>query len=310
MTETVSLPAPASRHGSDSGPASPAGPSPEHPADPAAASGPAEAFDLLYARHAAPLFRQAWLLTGDRHLAGRSVTHAFRLAWERWPEVAVDRDPAGWVRAAVHEYALSPWHRLLPRRRTPGKDGTAESGARENGRAEDRPEPDKPERDGACESGGTLPLEALLRLPPCYRRTLLLHDGIGLGLPETAAESEASTPAAAGRLLHAREALAQYAPGLSRVAPDRRREMIRSMLEGLAAARPAAEVPPARAVRSGGEALVRRRTGAAVGLTALLAVMVAVTSATGPRGHVPPQKTPAVSVHFPDRAVPDDLADG
>ncbi|WP_416964436.1 RNA polymerase sigma factor, partial [Streptomyces sp. Agncl-13] len=58
-------------------------------------------------------------------------------------------------------------------------------------------------------------LTALLKLPPSYRRTLLLYDGVGLGLAETAAETEASTPAAANRLLHAREALAARLPDLS-----------------------------------------------------------------------------------------------
>ncbi len=58
-------------------------------------------------------------------------------------------------------------------------------------------------------------LSVLLSLPPAYRRTLLLYDGVGLGLPETAAETEASTPAAAGRLLHAREVVAARVPELA-----------------------------------------------------------------------------------------------
>lgn len=245
-------------------------------ADPAAdpeTDGPAAAFDLLYTRHADPLFRQAYLLTGDRDLAERAVAHAFRRAWERWPEVAVDPDPAGWVRAAAHDYALAPWHRLLPRLRTPPRRGT---------------------------SGPDLLLEALLRLPPVYRRTLLLHDGLGLDLPETAAECEASTAAAAGRLMHAREGLAEYVPGLTRVAPERRRKMVRGLLEGTAAAGPAPRTVPARAVRGMSEGRVRLRTGAAVGLTALLAVAVGLTAAAGPQGYTAPGRAPAVSVHSPD----------
>lgn len=69
---------------------------------------PEGAFDALYA-HAAPgLVHQTYLLTGRRGLSRESVEHAFLLAWQRWPEVAVDRDPVGWVRAAAYEYALSP----------------------------------------------------------------------------------------------------------------------------------------------------------------------------------------------------------
>ncbi|GAA2452043.1 hypothetical protein [Streptomyces macrosporus] len=290
MTETVSIPAP--------GPSPDSAPAPERaperaprPAsapsvpDPTTASGPAEAFDLLYERQVTPLLRQAFLLTGDWRRAERAVTHAFRLAWERWPEVAVDRDPAGWVRAVAHDHALAPWQRLLPRRRTPLD--VQDDGA-----------------DGTREDDREL-LEALLRLPPSYRRTLLLHDGLGLGLPETAAESEASTPATAGRLMHAREALAECVPELTRVAPGPRREMIRSLLEGLVAARPVPEAPPARTVRDGGERSARRRTGAALGLTALVVAVTAVTAVTGSEGYAPREAAPTVSVHSPDRGPAD-----
>ncbi|WOX11977.1 sigma factor-like helix-turn-helix DNA-binding protein [Streptomyces sp. N50] len=150
---------------------------------------PAQAFDALYAFCAPALVRQAYLLTGRRELARESVERAFQVAWQRWPEVAVDRDPAGWVRAVAYEHALSPWHRFRPRYRHP-----------------EPPPPDAADR---------ALLTALLKLPPSYRRTLLLYDGVGLGLAETAAETEASTPAAANRLLHAREALAARLPELS-----------------------------------------------------------------------------------------------
>jgi DNA-directed RNA polymerase specialized sigma24 family protein len=49
-------------------------------------------------------------------------------------------------------------------------------------------------------------------LPPSYRRTLPLHDGVGLGLSETAAETEAGTPAAANRLINARAVLVERLP--------------------------------------------------------------------------------------------------
>ena len=150
---------------------------------------PAQAFDALYAFCAPALVRQAYLLTGRRELARESVERAFQVAWQRWPEVAVDRDPAGWVRAVAYEHALSPWHRFRPRYRHP-----------------EPPPPDAADR---------ALLTALLKLPPSYRRTLLLFDGVGLGLAETAAETEASTPTAANRLLHAREALAAQLPELS-----------------------------------------------------------------------------------------------
>ncbi len=69
---------------------------------------PAQAFDALYAYCAPALVRQAYLLTGRRDLAHESVERAFQRAWDHWPEVARDPDPPGWVRAAAHDWALSP----------------------------------------------------------------------------------------------------------------------------------------------------------------------------------------------------------
>uniref|UniRef100_UPI0011801B72 helix-turn-helix domain-containing protein n=1 Tax=Streptomyces sp. NRRL B-24572 TaxID=1962156 RepID=UPI0011801B72 len=94
--------------------AEPAAPglTPEAPAEPAVPGlTPEEAFDALYAYIAPGLVHQTYLLTGRRGLSREAVEHAFHHAWQRWPEVAVDADPAGWVRAAAYEYALSPWHR-------------------------------------------------------------------------------------------------------------------------------------------------------------------------------------------------------
>lgn len=75
---------------------------------------PGQAFDALYAYCAPTLVQQTYLLTGQHRLAREAVEQAFQLAWQRWPEVAVDRDPAGWVRAAAHEYALSPGTACAP----------------------------------------------------------------------------------------------------------------------------------------------------------------------------------------------------
>lgn len=76
------------------------------------------AFDALYTRHAPDLTRQAIVLTGHPRLSQEAVERSFQMAWQRWPDMAVDPDPAGRVRAMVHEYALSPWHRMRPGLRT------------------------------------------------------------------------------------------------------------------------------------------------------------------------------------------------
>ncbi|MFE9724754.1 sigma factor-like helix-turn-helix DNA-binding protein [Streptomyces sp. NPDC005794] len=243
-----------------------------------------EAYDVLYGRTAPGLTRQMYLLTGRRKFALEAVEHAFRTAWQRWPEVARDRDPAGWVRAVSYEYAMSPWHRLR----------------RSHRRA------DAPPKDPAR---GAL-LEALLGLPPSYRRTLLLHDGVGLGLPETAAETEASTPAAASRLLNARAAVAERLP--EPVEPDGRPALLHERLSELALLEEVPAPPPAPAVRAGGERLAELWTKAALCFGALLIGTTAFTLHTAPTQYeqplAPPERVDGVpSRGGPERLTPQDL---
>ncbi|MGW7204102.1 sigma factor-like helix-turn-helix DNA-binding protein [Streptomyces sp. NPDC054837] len=216
---------------------------------------PAQAFDALYAFCAPALVRQSYLLTGRRELARESVERAFQLAWQRWPEVAVDRDPAGWVRATAYEYALSPWHRFRPRFRHP------------------EPPP--------ADASDRALMDVLLKLPPPYRRTLLLYDGVGLDLPETAAETEASTPAAANRLLHAREAVATRLPALADPVELHRRLAELASTERLRAARPPT-------VRTGSERRARFWTRAAIAFTVALIGTTALTVRTAPTHYEPP----------------------
>ncbi|MGW6565962.1 sigma factor-like helix-turn-helix DNA-binding protein [Streptomyces sp. NPDC054975] len=216
---------------------------------------PEEAFDALYA-HAAPgLVHQTYLLTGRRRLSRESVEHAFHHAWQHWPEVAVDRDPVGWVRAAAYEYALSPWHRLRRAHKHPDAPPT--------------------------ETGRRNLLAALLELPPPYRRTVLLYDGLGLDLPDTAAETEASTPAAANRLLHARTVIGERVPELADADALHRR------LSALVAEAPTATLADARAVRAGSERRARMWTRAVLAVTAALIGVTAFTAATAPTQYLP-----------------------
>ncbi|MEV7343197.1 helix-turn-helix domain-containing protein [Streptomyces sp. NPDC093544] len=251
-------------------------PEPRTPAPPPPSLTPPQAFDALYAFCTPALVRQTYLLTGRRELARESVERAFQLAWHRWPEVAVDRDPAGWVRATAYEYALSPWHRLRPGHR----------------------QPEAPPADPADRAL----LDVFLKLPPVYRRTLLLYDGIGLDLPETAAETEASTPAAANRLLHAREAVAARLPELA--APDElhRRLSVLAATERLRAAKP-------RTVRYGSEHRARTWTRAAIAFTVLLIGATSLTLQTAPDHYEPPMAPGATVRGLPPRAAPGPLSD-
>ncbi|MGW4835909.1 helix-turn-helix domain-containing protein [Streptomyces globisporus] len=242
---------------------------------------PAEAFDELYARTAPGLVRQTYLLTGRRSLARESVERAFELAWQRWPEVAVDRDPAGWVRAAAYECAMSPWHRLRRTHRHPDAPPT--------------------------EPGKRALFDALLDLPPAYRRTLLLYDGVGLDLPETAAETEASTPAAAGRLMTARAAVAERLHELADAAPAEQSALLQDRLGGLARAEHVPVPRPARAVRTGSENKARLWTRAAVAGVALLIAVTGLTLHTAPTHYEQPISPPERVGGVPPRGGPQKL---
>ncbi|WP_069740685.1 helix-turn-helix domain-containing protein [Streptomyces sp. EN27] len=262
-------------------------PADPRPAPPTEAPGerrvsPAEAFDALYARTAPGLVRQTYLLTGRRALARESVERAFELAWQRWPEVAVDRDPGGWVRAAAYEYAMSPWHRLRRTHRHPDAPPT--------------------------EPGKRALFDALLDLPPAYRRTLLLYDGIGLDLPETAAETEASTPAAAGRLMTARAAVAERLPELADAdSPAEQSALLHERLGGLARAEHVPVPQPARAVRTGSENRARLWTRAAVAGVALLIAVTGLTLHTAPTHYEQPISPPERVGGVPPRGGPQQL---
>ncbi|MEU0628625.1 helix-turn-helix domain-containing protein [Streptomyces sp. NPDC005989] len=243
---------------------------------------PDEAFDALYAHAADALFRQTFLLTGRRSLSRESVARAFALAWERWPEVAVDRDPVGWVRAAAYEYAMSPWHRLR--------------------RAHRRLDPPQ------AEPGPRALLDALLKLPPSYRRTLLLYDGVGLDLPETAAETEASTPATAGRLMNARAAVTERLPELAADSSSAEQSaLLHERLGALALAQPCGSLPPSAVIRTDSERKAQLWTRAAISFTVLIIGLTLFTLGTAPTRYETPE-SPAQQVGgVPPRGGPQKL---
>ncbi|MGW1639987.1 helix-turn-helix domain-containing protein [Streptomyces lavendulae] len=257
-------------------------PPPDDPARPARGAA-ARAFDALYLCAAPALVRQAYLLTGRRALARQAVEHAFRQAWGRWPEVATDPDPVGWVRAVTYEYALSPWHRFR--------------------RAFRHPDP------GPVEPVDRMLLDALIDLPPVHRRTVLLYDGIGLDLPDTAAETEATTPAAGNRLLRAHATLAARVPGLADVAPERQSAALRELLGSLRPAVPLEPRSTPATVRALTERTARRWARAAICLTAAIAVATGYTAVTAPDRYVAPV-SPGTSVSgVPPHSGPQRLTD-
>lgn len=150
-------------------------------------------------------------------------------------------------------------------------------------------------------------LNALLRLPRSYRRTLLLHDGVGLGLPATAAEIEASTPATAGRLTHAREELLRHLPELRRVPPDRLGAVLHHRLGALAVAQPV-RTRAAELVRSGSEHTTKVLVRGSLGFTALITactVLSLLTSSAADRPIFSPARPVSTAPVTPTATPPD-----
>ncbi|MFJ8462910.1 sigma factor-like helix-turn-helix DNA-binding protein [Streptomyces swartbergensis] len=249
---------------------------PRWPDDAGADLAPDQAFDALYSFCAPALVRQTYLLTGRRELAREAVERAFHIAWQRWPEVARDPDPAGWVRAVAYDCALSPWHRFRPRYRFPEP-------------------PPSDAFDRAL-------LDTLVKLPPSYRRTLLLYDGVGLGLPETAAETEASSRAAANRLMHAREAVAERLPELADPEVLHWRLVELASIERLRAAKPLV-------VRRTGERRARFWTRAAIAFTIALIGATVLTARTAPTRYEPPVPQGETVQGVPPRVAPGPLSE-
>ncbi|MFF0213949.1 helix-turn-helix domain-containing protein [Streptomyces vinaceus] len=252
------------------------------PEAPRGAARPGAVFDALYEYAAPALARQVYLLTGRRGLSHEAVERAFQLAWARWPEVATDPDPVGWVRAAAYEYALSPWHGFRRAHKHPDKAPAAPA---------DR-----------------ILMDAMLALPPAHRRTVLLYDGVGLDLPDTAAETEATTPTTGNRLLHAHAALADRIPELAAAPPEKQSAVLRERLGAVVPAVPL-EPRPAATVRMAAEYRATRWTRAFLGLTAVIAVATAYTTATAPRQYEPPIAPGASVSGVPPLAGPQRLTD-
>ncbi|GLX39233.1 hypothetical protein Sros01_53060 [Streptomyces roseochromogenus] len=257
-------------------------PPPDDPAQPVRGAA-ARAFDGLYLCAAPALVRQTYLLTGRRALARQAVEHAFRQAWGRWPEVATDPDPVGWVRAVAYEYALSPWRRFR--------------------RAYRHLDP------GPVEPVDRMLLDALIDLPPVHRRTVLLYDGIGLDLPDTAAETEATTPAAGNRLLRAHATLAERVPGLADVAPEKQSAALRELLGALRPAVPLEPRSTPATVRALTERTARRWARAAICLTAAIAVATGYTAVTAPDRYVAPVSPGSSVSGVPPHSGPQRLTD-
>jgi RNA polymerase sigma-70 factor (ECF subfamily) len=125
------------------------------------------AYDAFYTGSWGRLFGQACVLTGDRETAQDLTQEALLRAWRRWDRIAGFEDPEGWTRRVLHNLCIESWRRNRTRMA--------------HRPVEAPPSPDVPVHHHQL-------AQAMRDLPGDQARALLLHDGLGMTVPETAAE--------------------------------------------------------------------------------------------------------------------------
>lgn len=128
-------------------------------------SEPEEEFDAFFRRVWGGLYAQAFVLTGSREVAQDLTQESLLRAWKHWARVADYDDPEGWTRRVLHNLCIQSWRRSRPRRFDPAGDapGTVE-----------------------VSDQHVLLAQAMRSLPGKQARALLLHDGIGMTISQTA----------------------------------------------------------------------------------------------------------------------------
>ena len=127
--------------------------------------GDATAFDAFYKDSSRRLYGQAYVLTGSRELAEDLTHEALLRAWKHWQRIADYEGPEAWTRRVLHNLCIDSWRRSRPRIHwTP--DGSAAS--------------------VEMPTNHLQLAEAMRSLPGQQARALLLHDGLGMTIAETA----------------------------------------------------------------------------------------------------------------------------
>jgi len=136
-----------------------------------------DAFEALFLRHRAAIFRTAYGLTGDRHAAEEVLQDTFARAYQRRAILRTDMSPLPWL----HRVAINLCYSRLGRRRLP-------SGPIEEAVV-------RLVRDGAVEPAERaerrelrqIVREGISALPPKHQSVVVLYYLHGLSLQETAA---------------------------------------------------------------------------------------------------------------------------
>ena len=146
------------------------------------------AFEQFFLANSRSLVCQAYALTGNLQEAQDLAQDALTQAWRHWAELRSYADPAAWTRRVLYRLAVSRWRRLRLAQRYERSVALA-----------DVPAPEVTHVEVA---------KAISRLPAGQRRTLVLHDVVGLTTDEIAAELGVPAGTARGWLHRARHAVA------------------------------------------------------------------------------------------------------
>jgi RNA polymerase sigma factor (sigma-70 family) len=129
--------------------------------------GDASEFDTFYRNCSRRLYGQAYVLTGSREMAEDLTHEAFLRAWKHWPRIAEYEGPEAWTRRVLHNLCIDSWRRSRPRVH----------------KVLD-PVPSSVE----IPTHHLQLAEAMRSLPSQQARALLLHDGLGMTIAETAGD--------------------------------------------------------------------------------------------------------------------------
>jgi RNA polymerase sigma-70 factor, ECF subfamily len=127
------------------------------------------AFDAFFSESWARLQSHAYVLTGSKESAQDLTQEAFLRAWKRWDKVVVYENPEAWTRKVLHNLCIDSWRKQRQRFRRPPVELDVTP-------------------DTAIPNDHYELAQAMRSLPGGQARALLLHDGLGMTVKETAAE--------------------------------------------------------------------------------------------------------------------------
>ena len=137
--------------------------------------GAEEAYDAFFKASWGRLQGQAFVLTGSMDQAQDLTQEAMLRAWAHWDRISTFESAEGWTRRVLHNLCIGSW-RQAQVRKISGQRPQSSTG------------PGEPSTTGAMAEDHMVLAGALRQLPGDQARALLLHDGLGLTVADTARE--------------------------------------------------------------------------------------------------------------------------